>query len=123
MPLRRIAPTILIVLSVSLQLAATARLLCPPKSIASLAWLRVGCAPRLWPFIDYPMCSDPHVWGAVLAGVDVRSKSPDGERTSLGLFEVQRASRDEPLDRAYERAETSLRARFDAHVAAHLTFE
>jgi hypothetical protein len=123
---RRIAPTILIVISVSLQVMATARLLCPPRSIPSLAWIRVGCAPRLWPFIDYPMFSDPHAHGDVLAWVDVQRETPSGERTSVGLFEVPRASRDEPLDRAYERKESELRARFESELAAQsarLTFE
>ena len=69
------------------------------------------------------MFSDPHVSGDVLAWVDVVTESSSGERKSLGLFEVQRVSRDEPLDQAYAREEGRLRARFETQLATRVIFE
>jgi len=106
---RRVA-SVLIVISVGLQVLAITRLLCPPRSMGALSWLRVACTPRLWPFVDYPMFSDPHAPGDVLAWVDARSESVGGTLEVLGSHEVRRSSPAESWDAAYARQEERLRA-------------
>jgi hypothetical protein len=99
----------LIAVSVLLQLVATSRILCPPRSLPWLASLRIAGPPRLWPFVDYPMFSAPHHRGEPLAWVDARRESTDGTVVSSTSHEVTRATADETWNCAYERAESSLR--------------
>lgn len=53
----------IILLFLLLQAGMTFRVFCPPKPLKFLSFLRVGCAPTLWPFVDYPMYSIPHYKG------------------------------------------------------------
>ena len=78
--------------------------------------MRVACPPRLWPFLDYPMYSTPHRRGDVLAWIDVRIQSLSGVVESRGLYEVRRATADEPLEIAEAREEARLRAVFRAEL-------
>lgn len=122
----RVVATGLIVASVGLQLLATTRMLCPPRAIPSLARLRIACAPRLWPFVDYPMFSAPHRRGSTLAWIDARIETPEGNVLSSTSHEVQRGSEADPWDDAFERAEQLLRAEVEPGLSArglHLWFE
>ena len=98
----------LIVLSLSLQGLATSRLLCPPESLASLAPRRIACTPRLWPFTDYPMFSEPHRRGDSLAWIEAQLEIPGRPRHDLGLYEVRTGAADEDWDEAFEREERRL---------------
>jgi len=53
----------IILLFLVLQAGMTFRVFCPPKPLGFLSFLRVGCAPKLWPFVDYPMYSIPRHQG------------------------------------------------------------
>lgn len=114
----RAAAQVLIVLSVSLQAIATTRLLCPPRSLPALAPLRIACPPLLWPFIDYPMFSEPHEPGDSLAWVEVKLEVPGRTPSSHGLYEVRRSRPDEPWESAFEREEDRLRAELGPHLVA-----
>ena len=48
------------------QAIATFRVLCPPESLPALSFLRIACAPDLWPFLDYPMYAGPHQAGETI---------------------------------------------------------
>jgi hypothetical protein len=116
---------VLIAVSVGLQLVVTTRVLCPPQSLRALAWLRIGCPPRFWPFIDYPMFSAPHVPGETLAWVDAQSTTASGAIASSSAREVQRESPQESFDQAFARMERTMRAELEpglAERALHLVF-
>jgi hypothetical protein len=106
----------LIAVSLLLQVFATTRVLCPPRSLPALAPLRVACAPRLWPFIDYPMFSEPHARGEELAWVDARIVARDGTCASTTSHEVEPAS-GETWASAYERTEAALRSALEPGLA------
>jgi hypothetical protein len=61
-----IGASLVILFFLLFQAAATFRVLCPPESLDALASLRVACAPKLWPFLDYPMYADSHQAGETI---------------------------------------------------------
>ena len=124
----RAARTGLIVLSLTLQFVASTRIFCPPRGLSGLAPLRVACPPRLWPFTDYPMFSEPHRAGDTLAWIGVRFEYPSGFASPRGKFEVRRAAPEEPWASAFEREEARLRAELAPQLAgedrsARIAFE
>lgn len=62
---------------------ATFRVLCPPENIKSLSFLRVGCPPTLWPFIDYPMYFVPHYEGEKIPQLKVVGTLVDGTNVEI----------------------------------------
>ena len=50
----------IIVIFLVLQAVAAFRILCLPKSLSFFSFLRISCPPALYPFLDYPMYSEPH---------------------------------------------------------------
>jgi hypothetical protein len=107
----------LLVLSLLLQGLATSRLLCPPSSIPSLAPLRIACPPRLWPFTDYPMFSEPHRKGDSLAWIEARIEMPDRTPRILGLYRVRTAD-GESWESAFEREERRLVGVLEPEIAS-----
>jgi len=105
----------LLALSLLLQGVATSRFLCPPSSLPSLALLRIACPPRLWPFTDYPMFSEPHRKGESLAWIEARIEMPDRAPRILGLYRVRTAD-GESWEAAFEREERRLVGVFEAEV-------
>lgn len=53
------------------QALITSRVLCPPRSLSSLNFLRQACSPAAYPFLDYPMFMDAHYPGEELPRVEV----------------------------------------------------
>jgi hypothetical protein len=80
---RRLVVSVGIVACLGLQALAGFRVLCPPRSLVpSLSWLHV-CAPRLWPFLDYPMYSAPHRAGDVIDQFRVFGRLDDSSEVPI----------------------------------------
>lgn len=107
----------LILFSIAFQGLAASRLLCPPRSIEALQQLRLACPPRLWPFLDYPMYSEPHRPGEVLAWIDAHIVSGRGARVCQGQYRVQLTTETEDWGNAYIREEGRLREHLARAVA------
>ena len=77
------------------QLFVISRVSCPPRTLRALQSLRVGCSPCFWPFLDYPMFSDPHYEGETVLRSFVVLTHEDGCEQHLlperdaGAFDTQ----------------------------------
>jgi hypothetical protein len=96
----------------TLQGAATFRIVCPPEAqFPSLSSFRILCAPALYPFLDYPLYAPPHYegetigWTLVFAQTEEMTERPVTAR-DLGVS-------------AYRFEKAFLRAIEGDHAAVH----
>ena len=79
----RASASALILAVLGLQGLAVARILCPPRAWVGLSGLRVGCAPLLFPFLDYPMFNEAHRAGDTIEAYAVIVELEDGAELRL----------------------------------------
>ena len=79
----RASVSALILAVLALQGLAVARILCPPRAWVGLSGLRVGCAPLLYPFLDYPMFNEAHRAGDTIESYAVIVELEDGGQLRL----------------------------------------